>query len=51
LNPKTGCFVLKSGAIGMRILLGRAGIVRSESEESEESDGDNAGVPVRKLKV
>jgi hypothetical protein len=53
LNPKTGRFVLRSGAVGMRILLERAGVrsVQSESEESEESeesDGEDAGVPVRK---
>ena len=32
----------------MRILLERAGGVSSESEESEDSDGEDAGVPVRK---
>jgi hypothetical protein len=45
--------VLRSGAVGMRILLERARVrsVQSESEESEESDdsdGEDAGVPVRK---
>ena len=48
LNPRTGRFVLRSGAVGMRILLERAGGVSSESEESEDSDGEDAGVPVRK---